>query len=114
LDESAFWGLIELLDWSQSGDDELVIEPVVALLAAMPVTEIRALQEMLATKLHALDGAAWVRESGPDIWCGEPSFLSADGFLHARCVVVANGIDTAVSFETFANESLWQAPSTTD
>jgi hypothetical protein len=56
--------------------------------------EIQSLQEMLAAKLHAIDGRAWARESGPEVWWGEPDQLSVDGFLYARCVVVANGSES--------------------
>jgi len=91
MDEQTFWELIRQLDWSHTGKDEHVVEPVVAALAAMPVEEIHAFQETLAQKLYALDGRRWAREAGPGIWWGEPDSLSVDSFLYARCVVVANG-----------------------
>lgn len=91
MDEPTFWGLIRQLDWTRTGEDERVVEPVVAALAALPVEEIHAFQGMLAQKLYALDGRRWAREAGPGIWWGEPDSLSVDSFLYARCVVVANG-----------------------
>lgn len=91
MDERTFWGLVQQLDWTHTGEDEGVVEPVVAALAAMPVEEIHAFQEILAQKLYALDGRRWAREAGPRIWWGEPDSLSVDSFLYARCVVVANG-----------------------
>ena len=91
MDEPTFWGLIRQLDWTRTGEDERVVEPVVAALAALPVEEIHAFQGMLAQKLYALDGRRWAREAGPGIWWGEPNSLSVDSFLYARCVVVANG-----------------------
>jgi hypothetical protein len=114
----------------------------------MPLPEIKSFQEVLARKLYALDGRRWAREAGSAIWWGDPASLSVDGFLYARCVVVANGhaffnavleeprrmpkdmefesllyiareaerrqtgrsegIDTEVSFETFANREGWR------
>jgi hypothetical protein len=57
----------------------------------MPSSEIRYFKEILARKLYALDGRRWARQAGPGVWWGEPDSLSVDGFLHARCAVVANG-----------------------
>ncbi len=91
MNEGAFWGLIARLDWKQTGNDDHVVEPVVKALSAMPETEIAAFHKLLTRKLHALDGRAWARESGSHVWWGEPDKLSVDGFLYARCVVVANG-----------------------
>jgi hypothetical protein len=91
VDENTFWGVIAKLEWKHEGDDERVVEPVVKALTAMPEAEIAAFQNMLAAKLYALDGRAWARESGGDVWWGEPDKLSVDGFLYSRCVVVANG-----------------------
>jgi hypothetical protein len=91
VDESTFWGVIDRLDWKHEGDDEAVVAPLVAALASMPEAEIAAFHELLAQKLYELDGRAWARHAGSGIWWGEPDRLSADGFLYARCVVIANG-----------------------
>jgi hypothetical protein len=91
MEEATFWELVQQLDWTHTGDDERVVQPVVAALARMPVDEIHAFQELLARKLYALDGRRWAREAGSLIWWGEPNSLSVDSFLYARCVVVANG-----------------------
>jgi hypothetical protein len=90
MDEAAFWNLIGRLDWDHEGDDDAVVEPVVSALVALPETEIAEFQRILTEKLYAIDGRAWARESGSEIWWGDDS-LSVDGFLYARCVVVANG-----------------------
>lgn len=81
-----FWDVIALLDWSKSGDDDAVIEPVVAVLAAMPVGNIHQFQDILSEKLWNLDTRAHALAINPD----EDS-ISADGFLYDRCAVVANG-----------------------
>jgi uncharacterized protein DUF4240 len=91
VDDNQFWSLIAMLDWGNSGDDDLVIAPVVRALAQLPSDEVQSFQQRLAEKLFALDGRAWARESGSGVWWGEPDSVSADGFLYARCVVVANG-----------------------
>ena len=89
MDEATFWSLIDRFDWSKEEDDD-IIEPAVVALALLPDSQIADFQEILARKLYALDGRAWARNSG-ESWWGEPDRLSVDGFLYARCLVVANG-----------------------
>ena len=91
MDDAAFWGLIDHLDWGHDGDDERVIKPVVDRLASLADAEIGSFHEILAQKLYDLDGRAWARESGDEIWLGEPDRLSVDEFLYARAAVVARG-----------------------
>jgi Protein of unknown function (DUF4240) len=91
VDDETFWDLIAQLDWRHDGDDERVVKPLVERLASMPDAEIGSFHETLAQKLYDIDGRAWARESGPDIWSGEPDHLSVDGFLYARSAVVARG-----------------------
>ncbi len=84
MDEDTFWDLIEMLDWSKTGIDELVVHPLLKSLAAMPEQDIRGFFEFLARALYLLDTRAhwqaWGEESG-------------DGFLYQRLCVVANGYD---------------------
>ena len=91
MDETDFWRLIALLDWRHEGDDDKVVEPLVKALALMPDSAMAAFQNVLAAKLYALDGRAYARESGGQIWWGDPDSLSVDGFLYARLAVVARG-----------------------
>jgi hypothetical protein len=91
VDDETFWALIDLLDWRHDGDDERVVKPLVERLASMPDAEIGSFHETLAQKLYDIDGRAWARESGPDIWSGDPDRLSVDGFLYARSAVVGRG-----------------------
>ena len=90
MDEVTFWSLIDRFDWSKEEDDD-IIEPAVMALALLPDSQIADFQQILARKLYALDGRAWARESGELIWFGEPDRVAVDGFLYARCLVVANG-----------------------
>ena len=89
MDEATFWSLIDRFDWSKEEDDD-IIEPAVNAVALLPDSEIAGFQQTLARKLYDIDGRAWARESG-EIWWGDPDRLSVDGFLYARCLVVANG-----------------------
>ncbi len=91
--EQQFWDLMTLLDWSKldDDDDDAVVEPLVKALAKLPENEIFAFDDLLAEKLFALDTEAHARHMGEDSYTGEDEFFSADQFLYARCVVVANG-----------------------
>jgi hypothetical protein len=91
MDEATFWSLIDRFDWTKEEDDDAIIEPAVLALALLPDSQIAGFQQMLARKLYALDGRAWARESGEQIWFGDPDRVAVDGFLYARCLVVANG-----------------------
>lgn len=86
--ENDFWSIIALLDWSKSGDDNLVIEPAVAALANRSLADIRQFEEVLAQKLWLLDTPAHAQASLSE---GSKDYLSVDGFLYDRCCVVANG-----------------------
>jgi len=87
--ENEFWGVIDLLDWNQTGDDDAVAEPLVARLGSLEVEDIEQFEQRLAEKLHALDLRAIARTWND----GDDEHFSGDLFLYARCCVVANGRD---------------------
>lgn len=93
MDEQTFWDIIALFDWDQTGDDDAVMEPAGNALSAMGVQAIYRFEDILAEKLHAIDTrehcrACYAGELDPD---DGDDYISADDFLYARCVVVANG-----------------------
>lgn len=90
MSEEVFWRLIRLLNWKKTGDDDAVVEPLVAALAQMTEEDICRFEDLLAAKLHALDTEAHAREIGAEAYRPGQHF-SADWFLYQRCVVVANG-----------------------
>ena len=92
LTEDEFWTMIELLDWSKEGNNDAVLEPLVQQLAAMPPRYIYEFQDMLSSKLYALDTRLHAENSGENAYQDDPeAFFSVDEFLYARCCVVANG-----------------------
>ena len=91
LSEQAFWVLIDQLDWSKTGQDEAVIEPVVAALAAGPLRHIYDFKDILSQKLYLLDTEEHARNTGEGAYREEKDDFSPDGFLFARCCAVANG-----------------------
>ena len=88
--DAVFWALIAMLNWDATGNDEAVIAPVVDELSQMSVEEIHQFDDMLASKLYALDTRAHATEIGEGAY-SEGKHFSVDMFLYARCVVVANG-----------------------
>ena len=88
--ETVFWALIAALNWDATGDDEAVVQPVVNELSRMSVEEIKRFDDILASKLFALDSQAHAAEIGEGSYV-EGEHFSPDEFLYARCVVVANG-----------------------
>lgn len=90
MSDDVFWRIVGLFNWRRTGDDEAVVEPAVQALARMSVDDIKQFEDLLSRKLHALDTESHAREIGEDAFVpGE--YFSADWFLYARCVVVANG-----------------------
>ncbi|MCB9298388.1 MAG: DUF4240 domain-containing protein [Lewinellaceae bacterium] len=89
MDEARFWSIIEQLDWQQEGDDDAVLAPAATALSHFSETAIRAFADIQAKLLYQLDGKSYA-----DAYAAEEDYLSADGFLYARCAVVANGRET--------------------
>lgn len=85
-----FWALIERLDWSQEGNDALVIQPLVQYLATQPLHLIFRFADILSEKLYRLDALAFAENMG-EYSFREGYYFSVDDFLYARCCVVANG-----------------------
>ena len=93
--EKMFWEILGLFDWSKTSDDDAVLAPALRKLAKMSASDIERFDDLLAEKLHALDTREHARhmfEGEADVDDGD-DYISADGFLYGRCVVVANGRD---------------------
>ena len=91
LTEKEFWKIIACFDWSDSENDESVIEKAIQVLSEKPVRFIYEFQDILSEKLFALDTLAHAENTGENAWQGKNADFSADEFLYARCCVVANG-----------------------
>ncbi|MDR3158481.1 MAG: DUF4240 domain-containing protein [Zoogloeaceae bacterium] len=88
MDIDNFWRLTENIDQGAlgSGDEALAVAPLIAALAKLSCKKIRAYEERLCQLLYNLDGENFAAHAGES---GE----SDDGFLYARCHVVAKGRD---------------------
>lgn len=88
MDENRFWSIIALFDWGRR-DNADIVAPAIEVLSEYSEADIFRFEDILASKLFALDGEIFAEALGwnsPD----HDSF-SSDVFLYARCCVVANG-----------------------
>lgn len=90
LSESQFWKIIALLDWTQEGTDDGILEPAIAQLAAGSNRHIFEFADILSEKLYALDGRVYAENIGEDAYSPD-RYFSVDNFLYARACVIANG-----------------------
>jgi hypothetical protein len=88
IDRYAFWQLIDQIDREalDDGNEDAAVEPLIRALTAWTESEIASFEDHLAYVLYDLDGQRYADEAGP-------SGKSGDGFLYARCYVVAKGHD---------------------
>lgn len=91
IDEDEFWAIIDLLAWEHLGNDEQVLAPAIKALASKSKTYICRFEERVAFHLYQLDTKAHARNTGEGSNHPDSDDVSADGFLYARCVAVANG-----------------------
>jgi hypothetical protein len=86
MNNEEFWQLISLIDIDalNEGDEEVAVEALTEKLSTKNEKEIGEFEELLSQYLYKIDGKKWCDESGE-------SSDSADGFLYARCYVVARG-----------------------
>jgi hypothetical protein len=101
MSEEEFWAVISLLDWKHQGKDEKVLAPAIKALASKSKAEICRFAERFAFVLYQLDTKAHASNMGEQSYDPKSDYVSADGFLYARCVVVANGREF---YETVLND----------
>ena len=84
--EAEFWELIGTVDRSllEGGDEDGALRPLYEALRGQPEDRLAGFGECLAHALYAIDGKVWAENAGI-------SGTSDDGFLYARCYVVAQG-----------------------
>ncbi len=83
LTKPQFWMLISKVLLNK-GDTKAAVKPLIAALGELKPADIQEFQELLAERLYQLDGEQFAAHAGQ---CG----TSDDGFLYARCFVVASG-----------------------
>ncbi|MEZ6196928.1 MAG: DUF4240 domain-containing protein [Planctomycetota bacterium] len=85
MNDEQFWALIGMLAGPHDTEDEdEIVDPLVGMLRQLEREQITAFDDLLAEKLHALDGRAFADAAGI-------AGNYEDLFLDARLCVVANG-----------------------
>ena len=90
LSEDTFWTIIALLDWKQKETQE-ILAPAILQLSQFSTNQIKAFDDLLSEKLYFLDGQKYDENTGQNAYKGKEASFSIDGFLYARCLVVAMG-----------------------
>lgn len=72
------------LDWDKAGDDDAVLEPLIAFLSKWGDELIFAFDDMMAELLYSLD----TKKIAQDIY--RDSCFSGDEFLYIRCTALVN------------------------
>ena len=104
--ETNFWRLIGLIDVDalDNGNEDRAIHPLHEALVKKSEEDLFAFEEQLALHLYAIDGEVYADNAGD-------SGGSDDGFLYARCYVVAKGrefFETVKSDPTLMPKSIEQ------
>ena len=103
MDRKQFFDLImTVCDWDASGDDEKVLQPLVAYLAQQSDETIFAFDETMAELLFALDSKKNFRKARRYY----PH--SDDSFLYSRCCALINGEDYYEAALAGKVSDLWQ------
>jgi hypothetical protein len=86
MDRPTFWQLIDTIDRAalRSGDEDRAVQPLIQALAAYGQNELQEFEDVLTECLYDIDSEAHADAAGE-------SGKSGDGFLYARCYVVASG-----------------------
>ena len=81
-----FWTTMDCCDWSEKGDDDLVLRTVIAYLSYQKDETIFAFDEQMSELLYALDTKK-LAEQCASVY----DDMSDDSFLYSRCVALING-----------------------
>lgn len=86
--EAEFWEIIGAIDRNllQDGKEDEALRPLHNALCSQSEARLADFGEWLACALYAIDGKVWADNAGV-------SGTSDDGFLYARCYIVARGRD---------------------
>ena len=81
-----FWTTMALCDWTQEGNDDAVLRPVIHFLSERDNAAIFAFDDLMSELLYQLDTKKLAEQ------CQEADLLmSDDSFLYSRCVALING-----------------------
>ncbi|WP_085833393.1 DUF4240 domain-containing protein [Clostridium merdae] len=80
-----FFAMLNALDWSKKGNDELVVEPLIDYLAQWPDEVIFTFENKMSELLYAIDNPIIAKE------LYQSDRFSPDDFLYSRCTALIKG-----------------------
>lgn len=88
--EKEFWEIIDLFNWRKRKASN-IMNAAISNLSELSEEKIKAFDDILSEKLFQLDGQVYAENIGQGAYKDKNESFSADGFLYARCMVVAKG-----------------------
>ena len=102
MDKKRFFELImDVCDWEKSGDDDMVIAPLVRYLSNLSDEEIFAFDDIMAELLYDLDTKKNFKRA-----CKYYDH-SDDSFLYSRCAALVNGEEYYEKVKAGKNNKNW-------
>ena len=102
MDKKRFFELImDVCDWEKSGDDDMVIAPLVNYLSSYSDEEIFAFDDIMAELLYDLDTKKSFKRA-----CKYYDH-SDDSFLYSRCAALVNGEECYKKVKAGKNNKIW-------
>ncbi len=84
--KNQFWKIIKMLDWSNEGNDDKVLAPVIQYLSEQSDEEIFDFENIMSKLLYDIDS----KKIAMQLY-GTLELFSNDLFLYQRCVAIVNG-----------------------
>lgn len=84
--KNQFWKIIKMLDWSNEGNDDKVLAPIIQYLSEQPDEEIFDFENIMSKLLYDIDS----KKIAMQLY-GTSEHFSSDLFLYQRCVAIVNG-----------------------
>lgn len=102
MDKKRFFALImDVCDWDQSGNDDMVIAPLVNYLSSLSDDEIFAFDDIMTELLYDLDTKKNFKRA-----CKYYDH-SDDSFLYSRCAALVNGEECYEKVKAGKNNKIW-------
>ena len=97
-----FWDTMELCDWSQEGNDDKVLMPVIRFLSEQNDSVIFEFHDQMSELLYELDTKKLFEQYRKE--CG---YSSGDDFLYSRCVALINGPQFYENAKKGKQKNIW-------
>ena len=94
-----FWKTMERCDWSNEGDDDKVLMPVVKYLSKQDDNAIFEFDDLMSELLYGLD----TKKLADQCQKADP-YMSDDTFLYSRCVALINGSEKRKKYGTWSSK----------